>query len=331
MRTDAWLTGLLCVLCGVLCMVAGTARAVSVWMPQTGEVELEELDPDDPEARREHAYALIGTGQWAGGIAELRDLVQRHPDAEWVPEARMLIARALLSRGSHEEAFEELAELASAYPDTPVASEARELQLEAARRRTRQSLKAGFELYDRLEKSAPDTYEAADLARRKADAALAAGHFLEAEDQYLALVSFYPRSEWVPYCWYRIAECQWKRAERLAVGPAGFREAQRAFTDFTESFPRHSKAAEARQKAEQVREQRAELNVRIARFYIEARGRPWAAVNYLRYLKDEFPGSPQAEWAEKKLHGVKQQLRRPLAGRMRSVGLPGVRTEDSSR
>ena len=67
-------------LLGVFATIVSAARveALDVWTPQTGEVELEALPRDTADARRVHALALIGAGQWAGGVAELRALILAH-------------------------------------------------------------------------------------------------------------------------------------------------------------------------------------------------------------------------------------------------------------
>ncbi|MFO7959308.1 MAG: outer membrane protein assembly factor BamD [Candidatus Brocadiia bacterium] len=314
--------------CGCLLVlavaVAGTASGMEVWMPETGEVQLEEMPRDTLDARRRHAYALLGAGQWAGGIRELRALIRRNPDAPWVPEARLLLARALAGAGKRRKAFNQLAELQQQQPDTPLAVEAWSLQRSIARQETRHDLNSGLELYDRLIEAAPDELEAADLMRAKGDAAFKAERYLLAQDEYLALVSFYPRSEWVPYCWYKIAECEWQMATWLGLGLERVVEAERSFEDFVGTYPQHEKADDARQMAAKAHGERADRNADIVRFYIEGEKKPWAAVTYLEYLRDEFPDSPEAAWAEDKLKALREQLPAPTPGRVRMLALPGV-------
>ena len=47
-------------------IVCASTGGIEVWMPQTGEVALEETPRATQEARRLHAYALVGAGQWSG-------------------------------------------------------------------------------------------------------------------------------------------------------------------------------------------------------------------------------------------------------------------------
>jgi len=307
--------------------LAGGVSAVEVWTPQTGEVELEKTPRETAEARREHALALIGAGQWDSGIAELRDLIEADPDGEWVPEARFAIAQALLVQGDAVDAFDELEELRAAHEGTPLAKRARELQFRAARVQAERRLGPARKLYDRLMETAANSGEAALAQKDKADALFAAGRYLEAQDEYMALTDLYPYNEWVPYCMFKMAHCQWELARWLQLGMEGVREAERSFRDFVETFPTHSRAPDAREMMAEARGTRAELCREIAAFYIETRKRPWAAVNYLDYMLRELEGMPQAEWAAEELEKVKEQTHTPLRGTVRPLSLPGVREQ----
>lgn len=307
-----------------LCSAGLPVRAVEVWMPETGEVALEEPVAHSVESRRRHAYALIGTGHWKSGIGQLDSLLEENPDAPWAGEAGLLIGRALLGAGRDEKAFEHLAALGEGGADPQVAAQARALQCEAAQRAAANDFGDGMALFDRLIESARNESDAEDAMRLKADAALQAGRFLYAQDQYRALVSLHPHSQWVPYCWFKIADCEWRMAQWLGLGMEGVRQAERSFSDFADIYPGHAYADEARQKAADAREQLARMNAAVARFYIHAEKRPWAAVPYLRRVTSRFPESSEAEWAARQLDRVEAQLAAPLPGDLRDMPLPGV-------
>ncbi|MFO8006573.1 MAG: outer membrane protein assembly factor BamD, partial [Candidatus Brocadiia bacterium] len=220
-----------------------------------------------------------------------------------------------------------LAVLADRDDDPEAARRARALQYEAAHNVAAEDFGDGMALFDQMIEAAPSESEAADAIRRKADAALEAGRFLYAQDEYRALVSLHPRSQWVPYCWFRIADCEWRMARWLGLGMEGVREAERSFSDFTDIYPLHPYADEAEQKAEAAREQLARMNAEVARFYVQAEERPWAAVPYLRRVVSRFPESSEAEWAAQQLRQIEGQLQAPLRGDLRSMSLPGVQPE----
>jgi len=314
-----WLAGM-----AVWVAAAAGVAAVEVWMPETGEVKLEEPPGDDVAARRDYAYALIGAGEWKSGARELRRLIKRNPEAEWRGEARLMIGRALLSGGKYRKAFDVLAEVREAHPGTPLAQRARVLQHETAMQQTTASFGKGADMYDRLVETAPGEEEAATALVQKADATFNARFYLRAQDAYLAVVDLYPQSEWAPYCWHRIAECDLERASWLELGVQGYQAAERGFADFLEVYPENQRAPEARRKLEEIRRRLAALNVEVVRFYAEAEERPWAAIRYLEHIRDNLPGTPQSEWAEQELHRIEAELTAPPRGRVRRLPLIGV-------
>lgn len=310
-------------------MAAATAsvcRGAEMWMPETGEVRLEDLPRDAPEARRRHALALIGAGQVSGGIAELRELLAAEPDAPWADEARLAIGRGLLAAGHATKAFDELAALLKASPDGPSAAQARAVQQTAAQVLARTDPDAAAELYSRLIDTAADEEEAARLQRDIGDSYFQAGRYLDAEAEYLALITLYPRSELCAYAWYQSAECEWGLARRMGLGLERMESAERRFRDFADTYPTDERAEQARKRAAEVRETRAALNWEIARFYVDAEKKPWAAVGYLERVVREFPDTPQAGWASEELAAVRQGLEAPLRGTVRRLPLPGVRS-----
>lgn len=309
-----------------LLWAASAVLAVEVWTPETGEVELEKLPRDSAATRRAHALALIGTGQWAGGAAELRELIAADPEGDWVTGARLAMARGLLAGGEYEEAFDELAGLSVEQADDPLAQELRKLQFTAARLQAKQDVGAGLRLYDRLIDTGSTDEERADALKEKSDVAFDNGLYLDAQDGYMALTSFYPYSKWAPYCLYRYAECEWEMAKWLRLGLERVQAAERSFVDFLEASPAHAYASKAKEKLAEVRSTRAALYRQIATFYMDTKGRPWAAINYLEYIQQEFPETPQAEWASETLSKIARAAEVPLMGDIKPLRLPGVST-----
>jgi len=297
---------------------------IQVWTPDTGEVQIDALPRDTAEAKRRHALAMIGAGEWADGVYQLRQLIAAEPGAEWVPQARLMIVRGLLAGGQGTAAFRESESFAAAYPGSPLAAQVRPLELTAARVEAETDVDAAMALFERLVDTAQTADEAASAKKEEADAVLHAGRYLDAQAQYVALISFYPRSEWVPYAWYMVAECEYELATRLKLGLARSEQAEGAFWKFMRLFPDDSRVPDARKKVDEIRAARAEVNWQIARFYVDNKHKPWAAVGYLEYIVQEFPGTPQAEWAAAELKRIKQELGPPMRGEVKELQLPGV-------
>lgn len=322
---SAWTKRIMCVVAALAC-TAGGVLAVEVWTPETGEVELERLPRDTAQLRRQHALALIGAGQWVGGVAELRELMAADPDGQWVTEAQFAMARGLVACGQFGTAFDELERLRIEQQGTPLAQQARTLQFTAADLQAAQEVDAALKLYDRLIDTASSAEEAAYAQKQKADAAFSAGRYLAAKDEYMALATLYPYSRWVPYCMFRMAECEWEIARWLRLGLEGVQRAEWLFVEFVETYPAHAYTGDAKEKLTAARSIRADMYREIARFYIETRKRPWAAVNYLSYIRQEFADMPEAEkWATEELARIRREAPVPLRGQVRPLELPGVR------
>ncbi len=322
-RSTQPLTVAICAIVAVA-LAGRTADAIEVWMPETGEVHLDELARESPESRFKHAAALIGAGQPVSGAAELRKLVAEHPEAEWVEQARYLIAFGLFRADRFKKAFVEWENFLALYPDSELKDDVHEMQLQATRSRTKENEGDGLALYDRLISRAPSWEFAALCQKEKADAALDAEDYLLARDEYLALIDYYPDSTWAPYCWYKIAECDFKLAAWVRRGTEHWDRVRAELDDFVRIFPEHKLVKEARQKLERVQAQQAAKYREIAEYYLGPARRPTAALPYLGFLVTEFPDTGEATWAEQKLTQIHADQTVPVKGGYKKLALPGV-------
>ena len=286
-RVPAWCR--LVILSAVLIAARSAgAGAVEVWMPETGDVVLESAPTGAEGEAYRRAVALIGAGEWNGGIAELRKLIAADPGATWVPQARYVLGRGIVASGSYQAGFEELAALRAQHPGTPLAAQARSVQVVAARELAKEDAAAAGKLFDRLKAEAGGMEDEALMQKEKADALLEAHLYLEAEDEYLQLASNYRQSIWAPYAWFRIADCEWQMARWLNLGLERLQLADKAYKDYLTVYPDGSNAAEAKARVLEVHRREAEKYRQVAEFYIVAEKRPWAAVNYLNALVSEL-------------------------------------------
>lgn len=278
-----------------------TCQAIDVWMPQTGEVSLDEVPRESPEGRFRHAAALIGGGDPMSGVGQLRELIEEDPYAEWIREARHLVALGLLAAGRYKEAYDEWEDFLSRYPESEGQYGVREMQLKAATALTRENLEEGLALCERLVADAPTKEFAARCQREKADAIMDAKRFLLARDEYAAVLDYDPETQWEPYCWYKVAECDLEMALWLRRGTEGLERARTAFTHFTEEFPEHHLADRARERLAEVRARQAAGYKVIAEYYLGPGNRPAAALPYLHYITTECPDTKEAKWAAQKI------------------------------
>ncbi len=340
--TGTWVGRLLRLAAASLALMvafSGTAGALEVWMPdtdeadrgteeadlKTGEVNLDGLPRETLQARFRHAAGLIGAGQAISGVNQLRELLAEAPGAEWAERAHWLIALGLLAEGRNKSAFEACEALLARYAQSPRVQEAYEMQFQAARQRTLENLAAGQELYDRLTARAPSLEFETRCQKQRADAILEAGRFLRARDEYMALVDYYPDSAWVPYCWYKIAECDLRMAEKHRRGTEFVDRARRSLEGFTTRYADHTLSVKAKEKLAEVREVQAARYRKIAQYYLGPAKRPASALPYLDYIVQELADTEQAAWAKAKIREVVANMPTSPKGRFRELELPGVR------
>ena len=318
-RTHAWAATTALLLAGlwVLCY-ATPLRAAELWTPETGEVQLEELQRDDSvEGRLQYAYALIGVGRSDEGAALLRRLIGENPAAGWLAQARLAVGRALLNAGRNQEAFDELTDMLAGDLDPKMAGEAALMRIQAIHLA---GLGPGLKLLDRLSHLAQTDEDRAEILKTKADLRLAAGHYMAAMDGYLVAFYTYPNSSWAPYCQLQVAVCEWELARWLDLGVEPADEARRSFEEFMAAHAGHPAADEARRHLAAVRGYLADKYRNIASYYIFTARKPWAAAPYLERMKEQF-GS---KWAARELEVIALTADAPLSGRVRRLRLPGV-------
>ena len=300
------------------------ARATDVWTPDTGDVKLEELPRDTAEAQFRHASALIAAGQAKSGVNILRSLLKDNPKADWAEKAHYTLALGLFVEGKYEDAFEEWQEFRMRHPLSESGPAALDMQLAAANQLAREDLDPALKLYDRLLVLAPDKEFEARCQKDKADAMLAAGKPLEASHEYLALIDYHPDSQWVPYAWYRIAQCYLATAKWIGRGSQYLEDAGRGYQDYLDSFPNHAMAEQAKQELSEVRALQAQTYMEAAYYYLGPGRKPTAALAYISLTKEAVPGSAQSRWADEKTREVLAGEQAPLRGQVQKMPLKGV-------
>lgn len=305
-------------------LLGPAALGVDVYTPQTGEVELEGLPRDTVEQRFNHAAALIGAGDGTSGVRQLEKIVKEDPDGPFAERACYWMGLGFFTAGTYSRAFDRWDRFHGQYPESALRDEAYEWQLTAAKLRTRERLSDGMALFDRLIASARSREFAMRCQKEKADEALAAEAFIEARDHYLAFVDRYPDSPWVPYCWFKVAECELGLAHWIRRGTEHLNRAQQDYAEYVRIFPNDSRATEATERIKEIEAERAAKYRQIAEYYLGPAGKPTAALVYLEYIVASLPGTEDAKWAEAQMEQVKEGRAAPLRGEFKRVELPGV-------
>jgi outer membrane assembly lipoprotein YfiO len=278
--------------------------ATEVWTPQSGQAQLEDVPPDSPQGRFAHACALVASGQYGDGINMLRQLLENHPDADFAVRARYTIGLAQYGSGYYWDAFDHLKKFREDHPDSDLADDARELQMRCARETAAEDLDDGLALLEKLKSGTDDREFAARCQKIKGDLYFDARSYLFAKDEYNVLVRQFPESDWVPYCFYRMAVCELRLGEWLRRGTEHIEQARTTLDHFLQIYADHPLADKAREAYEKARLLESQWNAKFARFYL-GQDKPSAAAVYMQYLIENFPHTEEGKWAAKELKRIK--------------------------
>ncbi len=325
-RTFCWLIFIASLCAGMLCV---DQSAADIWTPQAGDVNLEETPRNTPEARFKHACGLVAAGQPDSALEILEDLIEEHPKASFIDKARYMQGLATYRDGDPWDAFEYLEILHEKHPDSSWAQEARNLQFEAAKAMGEDDMDDGVDLLDRLvEQGGPSAF-IARCRKAKADLLYENKRYLPAKDAYLAVVDYHPQSRWVPECYLRVGQCELQLGMWLRLGVQHIERARKTLTHLVDLYGEQQVSQEAKETLERARRVEARENERIARFYIEDKHRPEAALPYLRYLLEEFPETESAGWAAEQVKRIRATLSSPTHDSFRKVSLSNSSSKKS--
>jgi len=295
--------------------------AADTWTPQAGDVNLEETPRNTPQARFKHACGLVTAGQAGSALEILEELIEKHPDADFTGRARYVRGLAAYRYGEPWDAFEYLEDFLQQHPDSSWAQEARNLQLQAARTVGEDDMDDGVTLLDRLVKQGgPDVF-IARCRKEKAELLYRNKRYLRAKDAYLAVVDYHPQSRWVPDSYLRVGQCELQLGLWLRLGLQHIERGRKTLAHLVELYGEEEATQEAKEALERARRAEAREIERIARFYIEDKHRPEAALPYLRYLMDEFPETKPAGWAAKQVKDIRNTLSSPPRDSFHKVSL----------
>ncbi|MCP4657995.1 MAG: outer membrane protein assembly factor BamD [bacterium] len=113
-------------------------------------------------------------------------------------------------------------------------------------------------------------------------------NYIKCETKYRDFLNRFPTSEHAEYAQLQVANCLAKRVERADRDQKVTQQALDAYQELLRLYPTSSYAEEARAKIEEVRDNLAEHEMVIARFYLRY-GLCFASIQRLEYLQQEFP------------------------------------------
>jgi outer membrane protein assembly factor BamD len=113
-------------------------------------------------------------------------------------------------------------------------------------------------------------------------------NFVQAEAKYRDFLNRFPTSDRASYAQFQVATSLARRMERPDRDQATTRQALQAYEDLQRQFPTSEYAAQAREQIRLVRDNLAEHELVVGRFYLNY-GIAVAAVSRLEYMLEAYP------------------------------------------
>lgn len=119
---------------------------------------------------------------------------------------------------------------------------------------------------------------------------LEGGHsnFIQAEAKYRDFINRFPTSSQAPYVQFQIANSLAKRMERPDRDQATTKKAQEAYEELMRIYPTSEYAAQAQEEVKKVKDNLAEHEFQVGRFYLRY-GAPGSAAQRFEYLIKSYP------------------------------------------
>jgi outer membrane protein assembly factor BamD (BamD/ComL family) len=161
----------------------------------------------------------------------------------------------------------------------------------------------GIEILDRVWERVPGTRLGEEALKLKADYFFEVGDMDLAQDEYVHLAREYPHGRYVQLAMLRGAEAAAAAFPGIRFDDRALLDAQVRYRQVQTSFPPYAQRERVADRLEGIRQQRAEKDLDIARWY-ERTGRAGAAEFYYRLILKERPDTLAASEAQRRLRAL---------------------------
>lgn len=296
-----------------------TYRETEVLSPDTDEWEaLPAEDAGTPGGALAEARRLLAVGEPRKARKLLEDWTEAHPDDERYVEARYLLGEANFERKDYWAAYEQYEYVVeNTSGDLFYKALAREMDVARAflsgePRIVWKILRIpayddGIEILDRVWERVPGTRMGEVALKLKADYRYAWGEMDLAQDEYAHLAREYPNGRYIQLALLRTAEAALASYPGSKYDDRSLVEAQERFEQLRRTFSVFAERQGVDQRLEGIREQRAEQDLEVARWYERVR-RPDAAIFYYKLVLQDWPDTLAAGEARGRLRALGVEL-----------------------
>jgi outer membrane protein assembly factor BamD (BamD/ComL family) len=161
----------------------------------------------------------------------------------------------------------------------------------------------GVELLDRVWERVPGSRLGELALRLKADYYASSGDLDLAQDEFVNLAQQYPSGRYVQFAMLRAAQCAEGAFTGIKFDDRPLLEAEERYRQVLAAFPVYAEREQVEEHLEGIRQERAEKDFDIARWYERTR-QPSSAEFYYRQILEDWPDTLAASRAHTRLRAL---------------------------
>lgn len=283
-----------------------------IWTPESGWMSEKDMVKESPKAQWDHAQELKKRGEYNNAVRAYKALIKAYPTSPLAPKAELKAAECYEHEGLLYEAFGSYQKLLENYPkeidfEDILKHQYRigELFLKGKKRKLWRfpiipAVDKGIEILETIVKNAPYSEISPQAQFNIGTAYKRMGKYTEAIDTYNKVVTDYKDTPWYEEALYQVGWCNYKKSRGFSYDQLAAKEAVKTLQRFKQEFPQTKHISKINKLLDELCGRQAKGIFEIARFY-EKHKHPDAAIMYYKEIIEKFPGTGEAQEAEKRL------------------------------
>lgn len=282
--------------------------------PESDEWVDQAIEPATPGGDLEQARSYLATGEASKALKLLKRWTEENGAHERYNEGMFLLGEAYFEAGDFYKAYESY-DVCVQGTSGDLFYRALKRQMDVARgflagqkRIVWRVLKLpayddGIQILDRVWEQVPGTRMGEEALKRKADYFFENGDMDLAQDEYANLAKQYPSGRFTRSAMLRSAEAANAAFPGIRFDDRALVEADERYRQVRTAFPDYAERENVDERLEGIRQQRAEKDLEVARWY-EKTNQLGAAEYYFRLILKTWPDTVSAAEARSRLRAM---------------------------
>lgn len=270
------------------------------------------------ELQLKYGDDLEKKGDLSGAKDAYKRLLKAFPLSQQAAAARFKLAGILEKQGQYEDAFQTYDELVVKHPESKEFSLALDAMYAIGKRymngerrkvfgiKTFSSNQRAEEMFDTILKRAPYSRSAGQVMLFRGMMMERQGKDAEALAAYQQIVERFPTDPVADDAQYQMGYIRLSNMKEGSYNNVDRTRAQESFEDFLNRAPQNEKTAQARQNLQLIQSNNRKAALDIAKFYDKSGKTKAAVLSYEDVIRDH-PGSPEADYAKKRIATLKAE------------------------